>query len=152
MTSELLLAEGDALSRRLMQLLPVTLDDQNRVTLLGRSLAVNLVNALLPTIEQVSRRQDTPLHTVLEADREGNAVIEIVNFDGELLYRLPVRDYLEGLLFQRGKLHPKVMESLTDALQGDEHRTTRELVSLLRSRPVLQSLERVLHSILKAAP
>ncbi|RJF73492.1 hypothetical protein D3875_20025 [Deinococcus cavernae] len=151
MTSELLLLEGDRLSRRLMQLLPVTLEDQERVILLGRSLAVNLVNALLPTIEQVSRRQDTPLHTLLESDREGNAVIEIVNFDGELLSRLPVRDCLEQLLFQRGKLHPKVLESLTDALQGDEHRATRELVSLLRSRSVLDGLQGVLKNILKAA-
>lgn len=149
MTASLLLDEGDRLARHLMQVLPVTLNDQDRVTLLGRSLAVNLVNALLPTIEQISRRQDNPLHPLLETDRDGWALVEIVNADGEITQRLPVRDLLGELLFQRGRLHPAVKASLTTALSGDEHHATRELVLLLRSRPVLDALHKVLLNILK---
>lgn len=146
--ADLLLAEGDRLARQFGQVLPVRLQDQERVTLLGRSLAVNLVNALLPTIEQVSRRQEKPLYALLDTDQGGNALIEVVNADGELTRRIPVRDVLERLLFVRGRLHPGVQASLTEALQGDEHHATRELVSLLRSKPVLDALQKLLLSIL----
>lgn len=145
---DLLLAEGDRLSRQLMQVLPVTLADQERVNFLGRSLAVNLVNALLPTIEQISRRQEKPLHALLDVDQGGNAVIEIVNSDGEITRRIPVRDVLERLLFLRGRLHPGVQASLTAAMQGDEHHATRELVNVLRSKPVLDALHKLLLSVL----
>ncbi|MCD0171248.1 hypothetical protein IHN59_16600, partial [Deinococcus sp. 23YEL01] len=40
-----LMAEGDRLARHLTQTLGATLPDQPRLTLLGRSLALNLVNA-----------------------------------------------------------------------------------------------------------
>lgn len=152
MASELLLAEGDRLARRLMQVLPATLDDQNRVILLGRSLAVNLVQALLPTIEQISRRQDTPLHPLLESDADGNAFIEVVNFRGEVVRQLPVRDLLEGLLFVRGRLHPVVSPRLEEGLRGDEHHATRELVAVLRCRPVLEGLQSILKDVLNAVP
>lgn len=150
--SELLLAEGDRLARQLMQVLPATLEQQERVVLLGRSLAVNLINALLPTIEQISRRQDTPLYPLLELDSAGQSVIEVVRSDGEVVRRLPVRDVLETLLFQKGRLHPLVYAGLTDALSGSEHHATRQLVSILRGRPVLGALEAVLKDILNAAP
>ncbi|WP_291426230.1 hypothetical protein [Deinococcus sp.] len=147
--SELLLAEGDRLARLLAQKLPVTLDHETRTALIGRSLAVNLINALLPTIEQISRRAGTPLHALLEADARGRAIIEIISGDGELLRRLPVDDVLNELLFRQGRLHPTVLGHLQDALSGDEHHATRALASCLRSRPVLDAMQKLLTGLLK---
>lgn len=144
-----LLAEGDLLARHLAQVLPVTLHDQSRVQLLGRSLSTNLVAALLPTIEQVSRRQGTPLHALLDPDERGRLVLETVNADGEITHRLPIDDLLERLLFVRGRLHPVVQTHLQDALSGDEHHATRALVGVFRSRPVLEGMQKLLQTLLK---
>ena len=137
-----LLEEGDRLARHLAQVLPVSAQDSARVFLLGRSLSSNLMAALLPTIEQISRRAGTPLHALLEPDERGRLVLEIISADGELVCRLPTEDVLRDLLFVRGRLHPVVQSHLTDALSGDEHHATRALVACLKSRPVLDAMGR----------
>lgn len=118
------------------------------MVLLGRSLATNLLGALRPTLEQVSRRQGQPVQTELLLD-EGVLLLVVVDADGEIVRRLPVSDLLGDLLFQRGRLHPLVAAKLTEALDGDEHHATRKLVELFRSRPVLEGLQRVLLGALK---
>ena len=146
---ERLLAEGDRLARQLAQRLPVTLAQEPRVVLIGRSLAANLIPALLPTIEQISRRAGKPLHAVLGDDERDRSVVVVVNGDGEVQRRLPVDDVLAGLLFRQGRLHPKVAEHLQDALSGDEHHATRALAACLRSRPVLDGMQRLLQDLLR---
>ncbi len=145
---ETVLAEGDRLARHLAQVLPATLEGQGRVVLLGRSLCSNLMAALPPTIEQVSRRAGKPLHALLDTDERGRLVLETVNADGEITRRLPVDDLLQGLLFVRGRLHPTLHTHLNDALSGDEHHATRALASALRSTPVLDAMQKLLQSLL----
>jgi hypothetical protein len=67
----LLYAEGDRLARRLAQTLGGGESDVARAHLIGLSLAVNLVNALLPTVEQVTRHAGKPLHAQVVADGRG---------------------------------------------------------------------------------
>lgn len=150
MTSDpLLLAEGDRLARHLGQTLRVSSADSERIVLVGRSLAVNLIGAFVPTVEQISRRSGQPMHALVQADELGQACVTVVNSDGEITQRLPVADLLQDLLFRQGRLHPTVLAHLQDALSGDEHHATRALASCLRSRPVLDALQRVLLGILK---
>ncbi|GGL99780.1 hypothetical protein [Deinococcus aerophilus] len=146
-----LLLEGDRLARHLAQTLGGTLHDQNRLVLLGRSLALNLVRAFGPTVEHVTRRAGTPLHAVLTLDERDRAVIQSVSADGEVLGRLPVDDLLGELLFVRGQLHPDVRTHLQDGLTGDEHHATRALVACLKSRPVLSAMERQVRAVLREA-
>lgn len=134
--------EGDRLARYLAQTLDATLHDQPRLVFLGRSLALNLVRAFVPTVEHVSGRAGTPLHAVLDLDERGRAVVQTVTADGELNAVLPVDDLLRDLLFVRGALNPVVRDHLQDAVGGDEHRATRALVACLKSRPVLDAMGR----------
>lgn len=152
MTSDpLLLAEGDRLARLLGQTLRVTASDSERLVLIGRSLAVNLVGAIVPTIEQISRRSGQPLHALVQADERERPCIVIVNADGEITQRLPADDLWQDLLFRQGRLHPTVWQHLQDAVMGDEHHATRALANCLRSRPVLDALQRLLNQLLKTA-
>ena len=145
----LLLHEGDRLTRTLAQTLNARPDEQPRVTLLGRSLAVNLVNALVPTIEQVARHAGQTLHAHIIPDDRGRALVEVVNADGERHARLPVEDLLRDALMRGAHLHPTVRAHLQDALRGSEHHATRALASTLRSAPVMDALRRQLTSLLR---
>lgn len=145
----LLRAEGERLARRLAQLLPGGQADVARAHLLGLSLAVNLAQALLPTIEQVTRHAGKPLHARVTADARGRAVIETVTFGGECQAHLPVEDLLEAALYQQGKLHPTVFAHLAEAMHGSEHHATRALTACLKSAPVLDAIRRQLTALLQ---
>ncbi|WP_245872820.1 hypothetical protein [Deinococcus planocerae] len=148
----LLRAEGERLARRLTQTLGGGAEDVARAHLLGLSLAVNLVNAFLPTVEQVSRHAGRPLHAHLTTDGRGRAVVETVTADGERHARLPVDDLLESALYVRGRLHPTVLAHLSEAMRGSEGHATRALAACLRSAPVLGALRRHLTALLKKGP
>lgn len=145
----LLIEEGDRLSRRLAQQLHAPLERQDRLTLYGRSLALNLVQALLPTVEQITWRMDKPLSAHITSDLRGRAVVQTVTFDGERHSDLPADDLIEAALFGRGRLHPKIREELLGALHGSEHAATRALVACLKSRPVLDATQRYLRGLLR---
>lgn len=147
---ENLMLEGDRLARQLAQSIHGTLHDQNRMVFLGRSLALNLVNAFIPTVEHVSRHAGTPLHASLTTDERQRPILQIVNSDGEILPPLPVDDLLQHLLYSRGRLHPTVYGHLADGVRGDEHHATRALVQCLRSKPVLDAMQRQITAMLKA--
>lgn len=140
--TQALMDEGDRLARHLAQTLDAMLHDQPRLIFLGRSLALNLVRAFLPTVEHVSGRAGAPLHAVLDLDERGRAVVQTVTADGELKAVLPVDDLLRDLLFVRGVLNPVVRGHLQDGVLGDEHHATRALVACLKSRPVLDAMGR----------
>ena len=145
----LLLAEGDLLSRRLAQGLHAPLERQDRITLYGRSLVFNLVQAMLPTVEQITWRMEKPLSAHVSSDLRGRAIVQTVSFDGELHHNLPVDDLVEAALFVRGRLHPTIQEHLLGALQGSEHAATRALVACLKSRPVLGATQTYLKALLR---
>ncbi|GAA4005804.1 hypothetical protein GCM10022631_16400 [Deinococcus rubellus] len=145
----LLIDEGDRLARRLAQQLHAPLERQDRLTLYGRSLALNLVQALLPTVEQITWRMDRPLSAHVTSDLRGRAVVQTVTFDGELHSNLPADDLIETALFGRGQLHPKIREELLGALHGSEHAATRALVACLKSKPVLDATQRYLQGLLR---
>lgn len=148
---EWLLSEGDWLARRLAQQLAAPLERQERLVLYGRSLAANLLQALPPAAEQLSRRAGKPLHLDIVADERGRAALQAVNADGEPLSLLSADDLLEEALFVRGKLHPAIAAELLEALHGSEHAATRSLVACLKSKPVLQATGRYLQSLLLLA-
>lgn len=145
----LLRAEGERLARRLAQVLGGGEPDVGRAHLLGLSLATNLVGALMPTIEQVSRHAGRPLHAHLVPDGRGRAVVETVTPDGEVRARLPVDDLLEDALFVRGRLHPAVSTHLESGMTGSEHHAARALAACLKSAPVLSALRQQLTALLK---
>ncbi|WP_104990629.1 hypothetical protein [Deinococcus sp. NW-56] len=145
----LLHAEGERLSRRLAQVLGGGEADVGRAHLLGLSLATNLVGALIPTIEQVSRHAGRPLHAHLVPDGRGRAVVETATPDGEIRARLPVDDLLEDALFVRGRLHPAVFAHLEGGMTGSEHHAARTLAACLKSAPVLDALRRQLTGLLQ---
>lgn len=145
----LLRAEGERLARRLTQTLGGGAEDVARAHLLGLSLAVNLVNAFLPTVEQVSRHAGRPLHAHLIPDDRGRAVVETVTPDGEPHARLPVDDLIGSALFAGGRLHPTVRAHLSEAMRGSEHHATRSLAACLKSAPVLGALRRHLTALLR---
>ncbi|WP_233218649.1 hypothetical protein [Deinococcus arcticus] len=144
-----LLAEGDRLARRLTQTLQVTAADPPRLTLLGRSLALNLVGALLPTLEQVARHSRAPLRAGVTLDRVGAPQLQ--TWWGEQPGAcLPVADLLNDLLLTPGgQWHPPVRDALQGALGASEHGAERALVTCLRSPPVLRSMERVVRRLLR---
>ena len=145
----LLIEEGDLLARRLAQQLHAPLERQERITLYGRSLALNLVQAMLPTVEQITWRMEKPLSAHLSTDLRGRAVVQTVTFDGEPHRNLPADDLIEEALFVRGRLHPKIQEELLGALHGSEHAATRALVACLKSKPVLDATQRYLRGLLR---
>lgn len=146
----LLYAEGDRLARRLAQTLGGGESDVARAHLIGLSLAVNLVNALLPTVEQVTRHAGKPLHAQVVADGRGRAAVETVTGDGERHSHLPVDDLLDAALYRGGRLHPTVASHLADAMHGSEHHATRALAACLKSAPALDALRRHLTALLKS--
>lgn len=149
----LLYAEGERLARRLAQTLTQTLDgeaDVARAHLIGLSLAVNLVGALVPTVEQVTRHAGRPLHAHVVADGRGRAAVETVTQDGEVHSHLPVDDLLDAALYRSGRLHPTVAAHLADAMHGSEHHVARALAACLKSAPVLDTLRRQLTALLKS--
>lgn len=143
-----LMAEGDRLARHLTQTLEATLPDQPRLTLLGRSLALNLVNAFVPALEHISRRAGRPLHATLTVDDRARPLLITTTPDGESGPALSADDLLRDLLFVRGHLHPVVREHLQGGLRGSEHQATRALVSCLNSRPVLDAMTRAVQTLL----
>ncbi|MEF2277664.1 hypothetical protein V3W47_05080 [Deinococcus sp. YIM 134068] len=145
----LLREEGERLARRLAQTLGTGEADVARAHLLGLSLVTNLVNALLPTVEQVSRHAGRPLHAHLTADERGRAVVETVTLDGELHVRLPVDDLLASALYAGGRLHPTVAAHLEEGMRGSEHHAARALAACLKSAPVLKALQKHLTAVLK---
>jgi len=145
----LLQAEGERLARRLVQTLGGGEGDVARAHLLGLSLVFNLVQALLPTIEQVSRHAGRPLHAQITADGRGRPVVETVTPDGESHRRLPVDDLLASALERGGRWHPTVAVHLTEAMHGSEHHMTRALAACLKSAPVLDALRRHLAVVLQ---
>lgn len=146
----LLRDEGERLARRLMQTLGSGEGDVTRAHVLGLSLVVNLVNALLPTAEQVSRRAGRPVQARLVTDERGRAVVQTITPDGRQLGHLPVDDLLMEALERGGRLHPTVAAHLADAMTGSEHHMTRALAACLRSAPVLDALRRQLTVMLRA--
>ncbi|MDB5045322.1 MAG: hypothetical protein JWQ08_1372 [Deinococcus sp.] len=144
-----LMQEGDRLAQQLAQTLHIQNGDQERLLLLGRSLAVNLIQSLIPTIEQITRHAGKPLHALLTTDERGRALVQTVTPDGELRARLPAEDLLEDLLYTRGRLHPVVQVHLQDALTGSEHHATRALADALRSKVVLEALRRTLTRLMR---
>ncbi len=145
-----LLAEGDRLARRLTQTLQVSAQDPPRLTLLGRSLALNLMGALLPTLEQVARRSGTPLRAEVTLDRLGQPQLQTWWPGDRPGQSLPVADLLDRLLLtQAGQWHPPVREALQGALGGSEHAAERALVSCLRSPPVLRGMEAAMRLLLR---
>ncbi|WP_412028802.1 hypothetical protein [Deinococcus yunweiensis] len=147
-----MLDEGDRLSRELAQTLHVTLEGQERVVLLGRSLSVNLIPAVQETLEVISRRAGRPLHALLIVDDRGRPVLQIVNADGVIERVLPADDVFRDLLTVRGRLEPTVRTHLQDGLSGDEHHATRCLVACLRSRAVLTAMQRMVSALLSPVP
>ncbi|GGR49166.1 hypothetical protein GCM10008959_07950 [Deinococcus seoulensis] len=145
-----LMDEGDRLARHLTQTLHATLRDQPRLTFLGRSLALNLVNAFMPTLEHVTRRAGHPLRAALTLDDRARPLIHTATPDGEPGPSVSVDDLLRDLLFLRGGLHPAVQEHLRGALSGSEHHATRALVDCLRSRPVLDAMQRQIQTLMRA--
>ncbi|GAA0499126.1 hypothetical protein [Deinococcus depolymerans] len=143
-----LMAEGDRLARHLAQTLGATLPDQPRLTLLGRSLALNLVNAFVPTLEHVTRRAGSPLHAALTVDDRGRPLLQTATPDGEAGPALSADDLLRDLLFVRGHLHPTVRDHLQAGLGGSEHQATRALVACLNSRPVLDAMTRAVQALM----
>ncbi len=146
----LLIAEGDLLSRRLAQQLHAPLERQERLQFYGRSLALNLIQALLPTAEQITWRMERPMSAQLVTDLRGRAAVQTVTFDGQVHSTLPADDLIEAALFVRGRLHPVIQEHLLGALHGSEHAATRALVACLKSRPVLDAAQRYLQGLLRA--
>ncbi|ADV68184.1 hypothetical protein [Deinococcus maricopensis] len=145
----LLLHEGDRLARHLAQILHAGADEQARVDLIGRSLTVNLVAALLPTIEQISRHAGQPLHAQVIPDERDRALVQVINAHGEEHARLPVDDVLRDALTTAGHLHPTIRAHLEDALRGSEHHLERALVAALRSAPVMNALRQQLTALLR---
>ncbi|UBV43411.1 hypothetical protein LAJ19_04135 [Deinococcus taeanensis] len=143
-----LMAEGDGLARHLTQTLHVTTHDPARLTLLGRSLALNLVQAYQGAVEHVTRRAGHPIHAGLSTDPRGRAQLVFTGPPGFTQPPQPAEDLLRDLLFIRGRLHPAVQGHLQGALSGSEHHATRALVACLRSPPVMQALERQIRQLL----
>ncbi len=135
-----LMTEGDRLARQLTQTLHVTTHDPARLTLLGRSLALNLVNAFGQTLEHVTRHAGHPVHAELTQDAHGHATLHLTRA-GQPLGDLPAADLLRDLLWPHGTLHPAIREHLQNALSGSEHHATRALVAALRHPSVLKGME-----------
>ncbi len=136
----LLLAEGDRLASRLIQQFPVGLTDLERAHLVGRSVALNLVEAFIPTAETITRRLGQPLRLFLAADARGRAELLAVNADGEALDGVSVDDLLDRALFRRGRLHPQAETELRAALEaGNVNGATLALVRLMRLPCVLDA-------------
>ncbi|BBN95480.1 hypothetical protein DEIGR_101058 [Deinococcus grandis] len=135
-----LMTEGDRLARQLTQTLHVTAHDPPRLTLLGRSLALNLTRAFQQTIEHVTRHAGHPVHAQLTCDAHGHATLHLTRA-GPSSRDLPAADLLRDLLWPHGTLHPAIREHLQDALSGSEHHATRALVAALRHPSVLKGME-----------
>lgn len=142
-----LMAEGDRLARQLTQTLRVTTHDPARLTLLGRSLALNLVQAFGQTLEHVTRHAGHPVHAQLICDAHGHATLHLTRA-GQPLRDLPAADLLRDLLWPRGHLHPAIHAHLQDGLSGSEHHATRALVAALRHPSVLTGMETQIRAVL----
>jgi hypothetical protein len=141
----LLLAEGDRLATKLIQHFPVSTGDLTRAYVVGRSIAVNLVQAFFPTAELVTRQLARPLTLYLSADERGRAEVLAVNSDGEAEERLPVDELLEQALYQNGRLIPQARTELAEAMQAASERAmTLALIRLLRLKCVLDATGAVL--------
>lgn len=140
-----LMTEGDRIARHLTQTLHVTAHDPARLTLLGRSLALNLTRAFQQTIEHVTRHAGHPVHAELTQDAHGHATLHLTRAGPSSrdlpLGDLPAADLLRDLLWPHGTLHPAIREHLQDALSGSEHHATRALVAALRHPSVLKGME-----------
>lgn len=136
----LLLSEGDRLAARLVQHFPLGTGDLTRAYVVGRSVAVNLVQAFFPTAEAVTRRLARPLTLYLSADERGRAVILAVDQDGESQERLDVDELLEQALYRHGRLIPQARTELQEAMQAPSERAmTLALIRLFRLRCVLDA-------------
>ncbi|MDK2010898.1 MULTISPECIES: hypothetical protein [unclassified Deinococcus] len=142
-----LMTEGDRLARQLTQTLHVTTHDPARLTLLGRSLALNLVNAFQQTLEHVTRHAGHPVHAQLTCDTHGHATLHLTRA-GQSLGHLPAADLLRDLLWPRGYLHPAVHAHLQGGLSGSEHHATRALVAALRHPSVMTGMEAKIRAVL----
>ena len=136
----LLLAEGDRLAARLVQHFPVRGGDLERTYVVGRSIAVNLVQAFFPTAEAVTRQLARPLTLYLSADERGRAEILAMDVDGVPEERLAVDELLESALYRQGRLIPQARTELAQAMQaGSERAMTLALIRLFRLRCVLDA-------------
>ncbi|GGK93891.1 hypothetical protein [Deinococcus radiotolerans] len=136
-----LMTEGDRLARQLTHTLRVTTHDPERLTLLGRSLALNLVKAFQQTLEHVTRHAGHPVHATLTCDAHGHATLRLTRSGDGAVTHLPAADLLRDLLWPRGHLHPAIQDHLQGALGGSEHHATRALVNALRHPSVLKGME-----------
>jgi len=136
----LLLAEGDWLAKRLVQHVAVRQGDLERSYVVGRSVAVNLVQAFLPTAETVTRRLARPLTLYLSTDERGRAEILAVDADGMPEERLPVDELIEAALYRQGRLIPQARAELEEAMLAPSERAmTLALIRLFRLRCVLDA-------------
>ncbi|GGR78826.1 hypothetical protein [Deinococcus sedimenti] len=142
-----LMTEGDRIARQLTQTLHVTTHDPARLTLLGRSLALNLVKAFQQTLEHVTRHAGHPVHADLTQDAHGHPTLHLTRA-GNLVGDLPAADLLRDLLWPHGTLHPAIREHLQDGLSGSEHHATRALVAALRHPSVLKGMEAKIRAVL----
>lgn len=147
-----LMTEGDRIARQLTQTLHVTTHDPARLTLLGRSLALNLTRAFQQTIEHVTRHAGHPVHAELTCDAHGHATLHLTRAGPSSrdlpLGDLPAADLLRDLLWPHGTLHPAIREHLQDALSGSEHHATRALVAALRHPSVLKGMEAKIRAVM----
>ncbi len=140
--------EGDRLARHLTQTLHVTEPQLTRATLIGRTLAFNLLQAFPPPHAQITRPAGPPHQAQQITDDPGPAQRHTPTPGGADRSRLPADDLLHTLLFTHGRLHPTVHAHLQDALSGDEHHATRALVAALRSKPVMDAMNRELQKLM----
>ena len=134
----LLMSEGDRLADDLTRRWSTAADQHDRLQLIGRTLAVNLVRVFMETVQDVTRRVSRPLQTMIVQDALGRPEIVVVTADGEVRERIPVDDLLNRAFYSGSGLRPVVETHLRAALEaGNENLAVRAMVACLKSRPVV---------------
>ena len=134
----LLIEEGDRLAGDLARRWSTPDGQHDRLQLIGRTLAVNLVRVFMETVQDVTRRVGRPLQTMIVQDALGRPEIVIVTADGEVRERIPVDDLLNRAFYSGSGLRPVVETHLRSALEaGNENLAVRARVACLKSRPVV---------------
>lgn len=134
----LLMEEGDRLADDLARRWNAAAGQQDRLQLIGRTLAVNLVRVFMETVQDVTRRVGRPLRTTIVQDALGRPEIVVVTADGEVRERIAVDDLLNRAFYSGSGLRPVVETHLRAALEaGNENLAVRAMVACLKSRPVV---------------
>ncbi len=134
----LLMEEGDRLADDLARRWNAATDQQDRLQLIGRTLAVNLVRVFMETVQDVTRRVGHPLRTMIVQDTIGRPEIVVVTADGEVRERIAVGELLNRAFYAGSGLRPVVETHMRAALEaGNENLAVRAMVACLKSRPVV---------------